>query len=57
MVDDIYLDFEKHFHQFDSYRSKINNEENIFEKELYDKCSIVILILQAYLLKETYGHG
>jgi hypothetical protein len=42
MVDDIYLDFEKHFHQFDSYRSKINNEENIFEKELlifYDKCS------------------
>jgi hypothetical protein len=42
MVHNIYLDIEKHFHQFDSYRSKINNEEKIFEKELlifYDKCS------------------
>jgi hypothetical protein len=42
LVDNIYLDFEKHFQQFDFYRSKIKNEERIFEKELlifYSKCS------------------
>lgn len=41
LVDNIYLDFDMHFNQFDNYRLKINNEEKIFENELltfFQKC-------------------
>ena len=41
LIDNIFLDFQKHFQQFDSYRAKIKNEEMMFEKELlifYNKC-------------------